>query len=85
MDGLCSRGFRGGGVRVKTRRALPSRSQARPFPHSMNIRLAILIKLFAVLLFAVMSVLVRFVGETVPLGQVVFFRSVFAILPVVLS
>jgi drug/metabolite transporter (DMT)-like permease len=50
----------------------------------MNIPLAIGIKLFAVMLFAVMSTLVRFVGESVPLGQVVFFRSVFAVVPVVL-
>jgi drug/metabolite transporter (DMT)-like permease len=50
----------------------------------MNIRLAILIKLLSVLLFAVMSALVRFVGDAVPVGQVVFFRSVFAIIPVVL-
>jgi drug/metabolite transporter (DMT)-like permease len=50
----------------------------------MNIGLAILIKLLSVLLFAVMSALVRFVGDAVPLGQVVFFRSVFAIIPVVL-
>jgi drug/metabolite transporter (DMT)-like permease len=49
----------------------------------MNVRLAISIKLLSVLLFAVMSVLVRYVGERVPLGQVVFFRSAFAILPVV--
>jgi drug/metabolite transporter (DMT)-like permease len=49
----------------------------------MNLRLAISIKLISVLLFAVMSVLVRYVGERVPLGQVVFFRSAFAILPVV--
>jgi drug/metabolite transporter (DMT)-like permease len=49
----------------------------------MNVRLAISIKLLSVLLFAVMSVLVRFVGQSVPLGQVVFFRSAFAILPVV--
>ena len=48
----------------------------------MNFRLAISIKLLSVLLFAVMSVLVRYVGETVPLGQVVFFRSAFAIIPV---
>ncbi len=48
----------------------------------MNLRIAISIKLLSVLLFSVMSVLVRFVGETVPLGQVVFFRSVFAIVPV---
>jgi drug/metabolite transporter (DMT)-like permease len=49
----------------------------------MNLRIAISIKLVSVLLFAVMSVLVRFVGETIPLGQVVFFRSAFAILPVI--
>ena len=48
----------------------------------MNIGLAILIKLLSVLLFAMMSALVRFVGDVVPLGQVVFFRSAFAILPV---
>jgi len=48
----------------------------------MNFRLAISIKLISVLLFAMMSVLVRYVGETVPLGQVVFFRSAFAIIPV---
>jgi drug/metabolite transporter (DMT)-like permease len=50
----------------------------------MNIGLAILIKLLSVLLFAVMSALVRFVGDAVPVGQVVFFRSLFAIVPVVL-
>jgi drug/metabolite transporter (DMT)-like permease len=48
----------------------------------MNFRLAISIKLLSVLLFAMMSSLVRYVGETVPLGQVVFFRSAFAIIPV---
>jgi drug/metabolite transporter (DMT)-like permease len=48
----------------------------------MNIRLGISIKLVSVLLFAMMSALVRYVGETVPLGQVVFFRSAFAIIPV---
>jgi drug/metabolite transporter (DMT)-like permease len=49
----------------------------------MNVRLAIAIKLLSVLLFAIMSVLVRYVGERMPLGQVVFFRSAFAIVPVV--
>ena len=48
----------------------------------MNLRRAISSKLVSVLLFAVMSALVRHVGETVPLGQVVFFRSAFAIIPV---
>jgi drug/metabolite transporter (DMT)-like permease len=49
----------------------------------MNVVHAILIKMLSVLLFAVMSVLVRWLGDRVPLGQVVFFRSAFAILPVV--
>src|SRR5215470_12244893 len=49
----------------------------------MNLRRAISSKLVSVLLFAVMSALVRHVGETIPLGQVVFFRSAFAIIPVV--
>src|ERR1700722_6335852 len=48
----------------------------------MNIGLAILIKLLSVLLFAMMLALLRFVGDVVPVGQVVFFRSVFAIVPV---
>ena len=42
------------------RLSLPSAGSLLP---SMNIRLAILIKLFSVLLFAVMSTLVRFVGD----------------------
>ena len=50
----------------------------------MNIVHAILIKLLSVLLFAMMSVLVRWLGDKVPLGQVVFFRSAAAILPVAL-
>jgi drug/metabolite transporter (DMT)-like permease len=48
----------------------------------MNVVHAILIKMLSVLLFALMSVLVRWLGDRIPLGQVVFFRSAFAILPV---
>jgi drug/metabolite transporter (DMT)-like permease len=48
----------------------------------MKIAHAILIKLLSVLLFAMMSALIRWLGDRVPLGQVVFFRSAFAILPV---
>ncbi len=48
----------------------------------MNVVHAILIKMLSVLLFALMSVLVRWLGDRVPLGQIVFFRSAFAILPV---
>ena len=48
----------------------------------MNVLKAISLKVMSALLFAVMSALVRFLGETYPVGQIVFFRSVFAILPV---
>ncbi|HEY4773198.1 MAG TPA: DMT family transporter [Xanthobacteraceae bacterium] len=49
----------------------------------MNIATAILIKLISVLLFALMGTLIRYVGAKFPVGQIVFFRSAFAILPVV--
>jgi len=48
----------------------------------MKVVHAILIKMLSVLLFALMAVLVRWLGDRVPLGQVVFFRSAFAIIPV---
>ena len=48
----------------------------------MNLIKAISLKVMSALLFAVMSALVRFLGETYPVGQIVFFRSAFAILPV---
>src|SRR5262249_13830604 len=60
----------------------PSLCRSRLHCPPMNLLLAISIKLLSVLLFAMMSALVRSVGETVPLGQVVFFRSAFAIIPV---
>jgi len=50
----------------------------------MNVYKAILFTLISSLLFAVMSTLVRFTGETAPVGQVVFFRAAFAIVPVAL-
>jgi drug/metabolite transporter (DMT)-like permease len=40
-------------------------------------------KLISALLFAAMSALVRQLGDVAPVGQMVFFRSAFAILPVV--
>jgi drug/metabolite transporter (DMT)-like permease len=49
----------------------------------MHLRFAISIKLISVLLFALMSVLVRYLGDRIPLGQVVFFRSAFGLLPIV--
>ena len=50
----------------------------------MNVFKAILLKLVSALLFAVMQALVRALGDVTPVGQVVFFRAAFAILPVVL-
>lgn len=50
----------------------------------MNLFKGIGFKLISALLFAAMSALVRQLGDVVPVGQMVFFRSAFAILPVVL-
>ena len=50
----------------------------------MNLLKAILLKLGSAFVFAVMSTLVRWLGERYPVGQIVFFRSAFAILPVLL-
>jgi drug/metabolite transporter (DMT)-like permease len=50
----------------------------------MNILKGTALKLVSVLMFAVMQALVRALGEAVPVGQVVFFRAAFAIVPVVL-
>lgn len=48
----------------------------------MNVLRAILLKVISAFLLAVMSALVRFLGENFPVGQTMFFRSAFAILPV---
>ena len=42
----------------------------------------IVLKLISAVLFAVMSALVRFLGTRYPIGEVVFYRSAFAIVPV---
>ena len=49
----------------------------------MHVLKGILLKVASALVFAVMSALVRFVSETIPVGQIVFFRSAFAVVPVV--
>jgi len=54
-----------------------------PGPHSMRTAQGIALKVASVLLFAVMSSLISGFGDSVPVGQVVFFRSAFAFLPVV--
>jgi drug/metabolite transporter (DMT)-like permease len=50
----------------------------------MNTGRGILLKLISAVLFAVMSALIRYLGTNYPIGEVVFFRSVFAIVPVML-
>jgi drug/metabolite transporter (DMT)-like permease len=50
----------------------------------MNVATGILLKVLSVLLFAMMSTLIRAAGQKFPLGEVVFFRSAFAIVPVVI-
>jgi len=42
----------------------------------------IILKLVSAVLFAVMSALIRYLGARYPIGEVVFFRSAFAIVPV---
>ena len=49
----------------------------------VNILKAVLLKLTSAMLFAIMSALVRYVSDVTPLGQMVFFRSAFGIIPVV--
>ena len=51
--------------------------------HPTNVIKAILLKVASALIFAVMAALVRYLGAGYPVGQVVFFRSAFAIVPVV--
>lgn len=50
----------------------------------MNTGRGIVLKLISAVLFAVMSALIRYLGVRYPIGEVVFFRSAFAIVPVVL-
>jgi drug/metabolite transporter (DMT)-like permease len=51
----------------------------------VNLARAFLLKALSALLFALLSACVRYLGEqSVPLGQMVFFRAAFAIVPVLL-
>jgi drug/metabolite transporter (DMT)-like permease len=50
----------------------------------MNTLRAILLKLASAFLFAAMSAMVRWLGAKYPVGQLVFYRSAFGIVPVVL-
>jgi drug/metabolite transporter (DMT)-like permease len=48
----------------------------------MNIGKGIVLKLISAVLFAVMSALIRYLGARYPIGEVVFYRSAFAVVPV---
>ena len=61
----------------RCRFVLPVRTRA---PSRMNVLKGILLKLVSALMFAVMQALVRSVGENIPVGEVVFFRSLFAVI-----
>ena len=49
---------------------------------AMNTGKGILLKLISAVLFAVMSALIRYLGARYPIGEVVFYRSAFAMIPV---
>jgi drug/metabolite transporter (DMT)-like permease len=49
----------------------------------VNPRKGIALKLISAVLFAVMQALIRYLGARYPIGEVVFYRSAFAIIPVV--
>jgi drug/metabolite transporter (DMT)-like permease len=49
-----------------------------------NILKAVLLKLTSALMFSVMSALVRYVSDVTPVGEMVFCRSFFAIIPVMI-
>jgi drug/metabolite transporter (DMT)-like permease len=50
-------------------------------PHNESVLKGILFKIVSALLFALMSALVRQLGDVAPVGQMVFYRSAFAIVP----
>jgi drug/metabolite transporter (DMT)-like permease len=50
----------------------------------VNILRAVLLKLTSALMFSVMAAFVRYVSDVTPLGEVVFCRSFFAIIPVMI-
>jgi drug/metabolite transporter (DMT)-like permease len=83
-DDACVRAPSGARVGVvDSRSRIAPALRRRLASRSMQVTKGILLKLASALLFAVMSSLIRGFGDSVPVGQVVFFRSAFAILPVV--
>nr|WP_321510081.1 DMT family transporter [uncultured Celeribacter sp.] len=61
----------------------PTTHRAHPRPET-NETLGITLRILSTLAFALMGACVKALGDTVPLGQVVFFRSAVALLPLVL-
>jgi len=55
-----------------------------PRAMQVNVLKAVLLKLTSALMFSVMSAFVRYVSDVTPVGQIVFCRSFFAIIPVML-
>lgn len=64
--------------------AVPAATLPHAEAEGLNVLKGILLKTASALLFSVMSGLVRWTSDIVPTGEAVFFRSTFAILPVVL-
>src|SRR5579864_3549231 len=83
-----------GAVALRGSRSLSSGRPLRAGPVGSHLRAAerlrmntgkgIVLKLVSAVLFAVMSALIRYLGARYPIGEVVFYRSAFAIVPVVL-
>src|SRR5205085_8447740 len=61
-----------------------TRKLPNPGAMQVNILRAVLLKLTSALMFSVMSAFVRYVSDVTPVGEIVFCRSFFAIVPVVL-
>lgn len=58
----------------------PLNSASRPV---LNERLGVILRILSTLAFALMGACIKALGDSVPLGQVVFFRSAVALLPLV--
>src|SRR6185503_7993714 len=58
--------------------------ETNPRAMQLNVLKAVLLKLTSALMFSVMSAFVRYVSDVTPVGQIVFCRSFFAILPVMI-
>ncbi|MBS9777361.1 MAG: DMT family transporter [Gammaproteobacteria bacterium] len=53
------------------------------YPHVQSENIGILLRILSGIAFTIMGVLIKYIAESVPLGQVIFFRSSFAIFPLI--